>query len=254
MKLLFAFLIGIFVFTNLMAEEESSTSFSVSVGQDPVFGFYPSFNGSISIGESSQFTVYGVFWTADILGGNQGGLNLLTEFGAGINFTMMDGALNINPALGLAHGNYQSGGGLPVLVDNIVPSLGIYYSSGAFSSSFYAVYWKGLRKEGNVTPYYDLLEYVIQPSFEISDYVSLGLYLDHLLTTTDNSNIVESAHKTETTTTYFWVGPSLKLTFHKGINVMFTIGPDLVDYMNTLPDGQEAKIKEYYKMLLNIPF
>lgn len=254
MKLIYTIFLALFFLVNLRAEEAPTTTFSVSVGQDPVFGFYPSFNGSISIGENSQFTAYGIFWTADALGGNLGGLNLLTEFGAGINFTLMDGALNINPSLGMAHGNYQSGGGLPVLVDNIVPSLGVYYAKGSFNGSFFAVYWKGLRKEGKVTPYYDLMEYIIQPSFSISNYVSLGLYLDHLLTTVDNSNINPSNSVSETSTTYFWVGPSVKLTFQKGINVMFTVGPDLVDYFNTLPAGQDAKIKEYYKMLMNIPF
>ncbi len=236
------------------AEEAPATTFGVTVGQDPIFGFYPSFYGSIAIGESTQFTMYGVFWTADALGGNLGGLNLLTEFGAGLNFTMMDGALNINPSIGFAHGNYQSGGGAPVIADNIVPSIGVYYGSGSFYGSFNAIYWKGLRKESSVTPYYDMIEYVIQPTFALSPFMSVGLYYDHLLTTVDNSNQVSSGSTKETNTTYLWVGPSLKFTFNKGINVMFSAGADLTDYMNDMPAGQEEKIKEYYKMVLNIPF
>lgn len=243
---------------SVRAEDKApATTFSLSMGQDPIFGFYPSFAGSIALSETMQFTAYGIFWTADALGGNYGGLNLLTEFGAGLNFTMAEGKLNINPQIGLAHGNYQSGGGDHVLADNIVPSLGIYYGEGDFYMSFNAIYWKGLRKEAKVTPYYDMIEYTLQPSIALSPNFGIGLYFDHLLTKADyeDYNIAhpEEKGKTETTTTYLWVGPSLKFTFSKGINCMFSFGADFAQYLNDATKD-DAKIMEYYKLVLNIPF
>jgi hypothetical protein len=256
-KFYYLLLLCMFSLSANAKDEAPATSFGVSLGQDPIFGFYPSFNGSIAITDNMQFTAYGIFWTADALGGNLGGLNLLTEFGGGLNFTLMDGALNINPQLGFAHGNYQSGGGAPVIADNIVPSLGIYFNKGDFSASLNGIIWKGLRKAGSNTPYYDLMEYTFQPSYALSRFFSIGLYYDHLLCKADYAKYNKmhvDQHKSETTTAYLWVGPSVKVSFGKGINVMFTAGADLTEYMNDQPAGYEEKVKEYYKMVLNIPF
>jgi len=203
-----------------------------------------------------QFTLYGVFYTQDALGyGN--GTNLMTEIGCGLNFTMMDGALNINPQLGIGNGNYQSGGGRPVFADNIVPSLGVYYAKDDFSAAFNFIYWKGLRKQAASQPYLDMAQILFQPSFNLSKSFALGLYVDNLMAKNDwegDRPEWASYKKGEMNVFYFWLGPSFKFNFNKGINVMFTAGVDLVDYFNTMPEGQKEVLKDYYKMVLTIPF
>jgi hypothetical protein len=264
MRKLAIILLTLLVCVSLSAEEKDpATTFSVSVGQDPAFGFYPSFFGTIELKKNLQFTTYGIFWTADNLGGYNGGLNLLTEFGVGLNFTLLDSALNINPQLGFAHGNYQSGAGSPVIADNIVPSIGVYYSADYFNLSLNVIYWKGLRKEAGNSPFINMLEYTIQPSYAVSKFFTVGLYYDHLFTEyncdryKNNPKYKYAPIQPYKYTTYLWIGPSIKFTFNKGINVMFTAGMDLVDYMNDSDIyGQpvDKRIKEYYKLIMNIPF
>lgn len=238
--------------SSALAEDDGAT-FSLTLAQDPAFGFYPTVAGSIPISDNSQFTFYGVYWTQDALGGNLGGLNLLTEFGAGINFTLADGALNINPALGFAHGNYQSGGGRPVIADNIVPSIFVAYAAGNFSASLGAIYWKSFRNEAKVTPLIDLIDYNFNVGIALSKYFTVGLFYDHLLYGTDNSNQTEDS-ETELVTSYFWVGPMCKINFKSNASVMFTFGPDLVDQFNDDIESDMKKIKDYYKLSTTISF
>lgn len=152
-----------FAFSEDATQEKSDgSSLSVSLAQDPSFGFYPSVYGSIPIGETTSLTFYGIFWTQDALAGNLGGIGLLTEFGVGLNFSMLDGKLNINPSLGIGNGKFQSGGGRHVIGDDIVPSVYVTYSTDALETTIGGIYWKGLRREEMVTPYLDQIEYFLQ--------------------------------------------------------------------------------------------
>lgn len=249
---LFTALFFLFFSLNMQAEE-SNTTFSVTLGQDPAFGFYPSVAGSIGISDNSQFTFYGVFWTQDALAGYAGGLNLLTEWGAGVNFTLLDGALNINPSLGLAHGNFQSGGGRPVIADNIVPSLYIIYTKDNFFLNISGIYWKSFRNEAKVTPLIDLLDYSFQTGFSLGKYFSLGLYYDHLFYTEDNSNQISSG-KRETVTSYLWIGPIVGIQFKENASVMFSFGADLVEQFNDNIPSNAKKINDYYKLTTSFGF
>lgn len=248
MKYIYTILVVFFLITNVKAEETSTTSFSLSIAQDPVFGFYPSFYGSFGLSDNMQFTLYGVLYTQDALGYSDG-TNLLTEIGCGLNFSMLEGALNINPQLGIGNGNYQSGGGRPVVADNIVPSIGVYYTKESFSAALNFIYWKGFRKEAKEQPYIDMMQILFQPSINISKNVAIGIYFDNLMLKAETDD-----DKGKLETYYFWLGPSFKFNFNKGVNVVFTGGIDLVDYFKTMPDGREEVLKDYYKMVLNLPF
>lgn len=226
-------------------EKSDSSSLSVSLAQDPSFGFYPSVNGSIPIGGTTSLTFYGIFWTQDALAGNLGGIGLLTEFGVGLNFSMLDGKLNINPSLGLGNGKFQSGGGRHIIGDDIVPSVYVTYSTDALETTIGGIYWKGLRREEMVTPYLDQIEYFLQSWYKASNHISVGLYVDHFLITEDNKI------ETKTNTSYFWFGPAIKFTVSSGASFWFTVGPDFVDYLN---NADNKAIKDYYKMVVTFNF
>ncbi len=234
-------------------EQKAEPTFSLELNQDPATGFYPSFYGGLPLCDDHTLTFYGTFWTADYWGGGQKGINLMTEFGVGVNFSLFDEALNINPSIGFAHGNYTSGGGRPVVGDNIVPSLSISYESDIFNLEINGIMWKQLRKEGKVTPYMSMMEYSIEPYFTISNHFSLGLYVDHFLTMSDNSNMSNEPEKS-TSTDFFWVGPRFEVTFKNDISAMLALGVDGKDYFNTLEEGTKAKFGEFYKLSLSIPF
>ncbi len=231
---------------------ETPSSLTLSLSQDPAFGFYPSLSGSIGLNKTMALTFYGVFWTQDLMGGNNGGLNLMTEFGAGLSFTMADGALVVNPNLGLANGNFQSGGGRPVIGDNIVPSLYVTYSRPSCTAAFATTYWKGLRREAKVTPYYDLLDYNLNLSYNLSNFISVGLFYDHLLTW--ETTVQNGDDNTKGYTSYLWLGPSMKFTVKSGASMWFSFGADLVDYMKDEIKSDDKKLKDYYKLSASFPF
>lgn len=238
-----------FNFANADEKAETPTSFTAVISQDPAFGFYPAIYGSIGLSKNTSFTFYGVFWTSPVTGDlrtNNIGMNLLTEFGAGVNFSLLDGSLNINPSFGIANGRYQSGADRPVLADNIVPSVALSYSSGDFVITGGSILWLASRKEGDVQ--YDLMDYYLNPSYNFSSYVNGGLYYDHLLFSTKTND------KTETVTSYMWIGPSLKLSTKSGASLSFIFGVDLVDYLNDEIIDKDKNIKDFYKLSASLPF
>ena len=48
--------------------EKREDSFSILMNQDSFFGFYPSFNGLVPIGDNIDLSFYGIFWTTDGFG------------------------------------------------------------------------------------------------------------------------------------------------------------------------------------------
>jgi len=218
----------------------SSSSFTLTLNQDPFFGFYPYVNGSWQLNESLAFTIYGVYWTQDISAGNLGGLNLLTEAGIGLNISIGDGSFSINPTIGFGNGNYQSGGTRAVVGDNIVPSLNYAYTNGNFSLTGFACAWLHLREEGETTPYLDFLEYSFSPGFDISKRIALGIYYDHYFTKTSS----EEKYKTS----FLWVGPFVKFKIKESVSILFSAGFDFVEQLNDLPSGQTAKLHDFYKL------
>ena len=240
-------------FFNLFAEEkaEREPSFSVTLNQDPLLGFYPGVSGSIPIGETTDFTFYGTFWTQDELAGKQGGLNLLTEFGFGLNFILLDGNMNINPVIGFGHGNYQSGGGRAVVGDNIVPSLYMDYTAGDMFFSFSTFYDIYLRKEAKNTPLVHLFDYVFKANYNFSKYFNAGVFVDHYLYADDKSFINPNDDKIKFNTFYFAVGPEITINFKENASVTFSLGPDFVDYLNK---EDNKKVRDYYKLSTTISF
>lgn len=248
-----AFSLFLFAFSSIFAEENSQreSSFSITLSQDPTLGFYPSIAGSIPIGEKTDFTFYGIYWTQDALAGKQGGFDLLTEFGFGLNFLMLDGAAYLNPNIGFGHGNYQSGGGRAVVGDNIVASIYAGYSFDNFNIIPGIMYYKNLRNEGKNTPLYHLFEYFLKFNYSVSRYVTAGIFFDHYLWGEDYSNINPNKDKIKFNTFYFVFGPEVSLKFKDNASVTFSLGPNLVDHLNK---ADNKKVRDYYKLSTTVGF
>lgn len=235
-------------------EPETPTSFVFSVAQDPAFGFYPSIWGSIGINDKTALTFYGVYWTSPTTGNNLSaqtiGLDLLTEFGVGVNFTMMDGALNINPSIGLANGRYQSGANRPVVGDNIVPNVTVSYASGNLSLTAGAIAWLAFRNEGPAK--INMFDYNISPMYQLTKHFSAGLYADLLMFEYKNTDpTLDDARGSYPY--YMWLGPSMKFTI-KNVTTTFSFGADLVDYLNSHVATDDKKVKDFYKLSTSIAF
>ena len=246
--LFFVFLFNTLILTTICKAEQDSVTYekenslTLTFSQDPAFGFYPSVNGYHQINDTWAFTYYGVFWTQDLLGGNQGGLNLPVEFGVGIDFILLGGKMNINPMLGVGHGNYQSGGGRPVILDDIVPSVFILLTSGKATYEFGSVNWLSLRKESNEEPLRNQYENFLIANYQHTKFFSYGMYVD-LFATSDKY----STGTIKSNLSALWIGPSISFTSNSSANLWFSLGADLVDYVT---NTNNPKIKDFYKLVL----
>lgn len=265
-KLLLCLFTLSFCFTAAFAQKEIQKEypqgFAITLQQDPAFGFYPGAFGSIGLSDNLSFTFYGIFFTQEALGIGFGGQpaaggKLFTEFGVGLNYSMLDGCLNINPSIGIDGGNYASGGGRVVIGDCIVPEITFSYAKNDFKCSATLICWKGFRKEGNVTPYLDLLEYVIIPTYNVSNHFAVGLYYDHFFTRFDNSNNPTSYSLKGTYSTYHWLGPLVKITLKSGTSLAFTAGVDFVEKdhnaLEFFGEKSNNNFRDYYKLSLLFP-
>ncbi len=235
-------------FNYLLSNEtnvEDNSFITVSLAQDPAFGFYPIINGGIPLNENLNFTFYGIFWTQDALAGNQGGIGLLTEFGIGLNLSILDGSLNLNPNLGVGNGKFQSGGSRPVVGDNIVPSVYVGLNLNKINSILGFIYWKGLRKEVLVDKYRDQIQYFLNFWYEIHKNINVGFYYDHFLLKEEDSST------SNTNTAYHWIGPSIKFKPKSNAELWFAFGADIYEYTNSIDN---ASIKDFYKLVFSITF
>jgi len=245
-KILIIFFLSILISKLYSNETENDNSYIIiSLAQDPSFGFYPFINGGFQIAENKFFTYYGIFWTQDALAGNQGGIGLLTEFGIGLNFSFLDGNLNINPSLGLGNGKFQSGGARYVIGDNIVPAIYFNVITGQINHTIGFIYWKGLRREELIDKYRDQIQYFYNLWYQINKNIDLGLYYDHFLLKEEDKYI------NSTNTIYHWIGPSIKFKTKSIAELWFSCGFDLYQYTNGL---ENPSIKDFYKLVFSLKF
>lgn len=214
-----------------MGPQKREATYTVALNQDAFFGFNPSFSGAVPVSETTDFTFYGIFWTrpsfnlagtgfTDIGGG------LWTEFGVGVNFNLMDGALKVKPQIGITNGSLLSGGaqvaGATVgarFADGIVPSLTVNYSDDKFESELYAGYYAALRQRNDAAAL-DFLHIWVNGGYKFSSLVSAGLHYELLSKTRDTYPGGGAA------AVYEWVGPYVQFTLPKGMFARFTGGAD----------------------------
>ena len=230
--------------TETAANGGRSDSYTVLMNQDAFFGFYPTFNGLIPVGENVDFSFYGILWTTPSFG-NGGGNDLWTEFGVGAAFYSMEGNLIIKPQIGLTNGALLSGGfrdanDVPTgtgsnFADGIVPSLTINYSDDAFEAEYYGGYYAALRNR-NDTGSLDFLHTWINAGAKFSDKFSAGAHYE-LLSNTRNVGGTDAV-------VYQWVGPYVQIKTDNGFFARFTAGADI----------EEGGDGDFYKLTAGFSF
>jgi len=227
------------------AAEKREDSYTILLNQDSFFGFYPSFNGLIPIGDNIDFSFYGIFWTTDGFGTALGS-DLWTEFGAGVAIHTMDGNLIVKPQIGITNGALLSGGvrddttGLPTgtggnFLDGVVPSLTMNYSDDAFEAEFYGGYYAAVRNR-NDPGAADFLHTWINAGAKIGPKFSAGAHYE-LLSLTRNKGGASAV-------VYQWVGPYVQFSTDNGFFARFTAGADV-------EDGNDG---DFYKLTAGFSF
>lgn len=218
--------------------------FSVVLNQDAFFGFYPTFNGLIPVGENVDLSFYGIMWTTDAFGTGLGS-DLWTEFGVGANFILNDGKLQIKPQVGLTNGALLSRGvrdedGDPTgtggnFADGIVPSLTINYLDDSFEAEYYGGYYAALRNRNEVGAL-DFLHTWVNAGYRFTGNFSAGAHYELLSNTRTEGG--------GTAVVYQWLGPYVQFSLKKGFFARFTAGADI----------EEGGDGDFYKLSVGMSF
>lgn len=225
--------------------EKRSESFTVVLNQDSFFGFYPTFNALIPVGDNVDLSVYGILWTTPDFSTNGGGGDLWTEFGIGANFYAMDGALTIKPQIGILNGALLSGGNTGAagvggnVFDGIVPNLTMNYDDDKFEAEFYGGYYAALRNRNDSG--LDFLHTWINAGYKFTSNFSAGAHYE-ILSLTRNSNPGGSASNV-----YQWVGPYVQFSLDNGFFTRFTAGAEM-------GGGAGGNQGDFYKVAVGFSF
>jgi hypothetical protein len=211
-------------------------SFQVGLNQDVFFGFYPTLAGSYSLNPSTDFTFYGILWTTPSFShAAPSGFGLWTEFGAGLNFNLLDNQLSVNPQIGFTHGSLLSSAlqGRPVVGDGIVPNLTANLNTASLEGEFYGGYYAALRNIGEVQ--LDYLHYWLNAGVKIGPVLSVGAHYEQLRNTKVTGG--------EASNVYQWIGPYAQIALPNGHSIRFSGGPDVVKSNETA---------DFYKLTLKL--
>jgi hypothetical protein len=145
-KLLLLLLIPVFSFAQEDEDEyRKHDTFTLTINQDNVFGFYPSFGGSIPFNRKWNFTYYSVFWTNFSYSIN--GINNWLEAGMGVSYVRK--RFTFNPSIGTTHGGVLSGAKEGKLLEGIVPAVLLSYNGDRLETDFSGAWYKSVRNYDN---------------------------------------------------------------------------------------------------------
>ncbi len=231
LKLAAALTLGTSITVSQAAYAEPDSSYTLMMNQDSFFGFYPSFNGLLAIDEDLDFSFYGILWTRDSFGtspgdSSTGGDDLWTEFGAGVNFHLMDGKLMVKPQIGITNGALLSTGNPNAdgtndggnFADGIVPSLTVNYSDDQWEAEWYSGYYAALRNRSDAGAA-DFLHFWGNGGYKFTPYVSGGVHYEMLDLTT--------AEGGDGGTVYEWIGGYVQFSLPKGMFARLTGGSEI---------------------------
>ncbi len=134
------------VFAQGSDSKEPSYYGSITVNSDAFFGLTPIAAVGVPLTDSIDLTGYAIFWSGI---GNNSLFGHWTEFGGGVNFSLMEGALNVNPQIGILNGNLLSrgGGSAPIFAEGVVPNLTVFFEQFGFEMEFYYGYYIGTKAD-----------------------------------------------------------------------------------------------------------
>lgn len=210
------------------SEEAPASSTSVVIKQDIFFGFHGIAQTAINVGDNLDATFYAILWTRPGFGAGGSGGNLWTEFGGGVNLTLLDGNLSVNPQLGILNGTLLSGAARGLAFEGIVPNLTATYGDGFFEGQVYAGYYISLR-DLDGSNQNDFVHYWANAGVSVVSWLSAGIHWEHLLQTA-------GAASDSTEDVYQWIGPYVEARSDAGF-IRFSLGADLVE--DAAGDGQE---------------
>jgi len=216
--------------TTSSVSADEKLEFALALNVDPLFGSNP-FMGATYHGDSLDYTFYGIQW-GDGSGKDWG---TWTEFGAGVAFTAMDGALTINPQLGITMGNLLSSGaeGDGIVGDGIVPNFTMTYDDDSYEGQVYAGLYLPLRdntETGQTTLEY--LHYWVNAGKKFNKYFSAGVHFEEL-SLLGGSNADSNEY-------YKWFGPYFQVA-KDNVGMRISAGVDLTD-------DDSASQSDFYKL------
>lgn len=215
----------------VQAQSDDRLSGGASFNSDAFFGVNPFVGLAYDTGDW-DLTFYGIFWGA---GTGQDWGNW-TEFGVGAGFSMMDGALYVNPQLGFTSGNLLSSGTAEpgIVGDGIVPNLTMNYGTDEWEGQFYFGYYYPLRDEapdeGTTLEY---IHYWLHGGKKFGNYFSIGAHFEELRLSGGSDVSSEDG--------YQWLGPYFQVS-NGTLGLRFSFGADLTD------DDDSFSATDFYKM------
>jgi hypothetical protein len=152
---------------------------SLTINSDSFFGLTPIAAVGVPLTDNIAITGYAIFWSGipnSAIGGT-GGFGHWTEFGGGVNFSLMDGALNINPQLGILNGTLLSrGGGQAAFNEGMVPNVVVLFEQGGFELELYGGHYIGTKTQTNAktTPLGVTTHSLVDPDIALLSSVPAG--------------------------------------------------------------------------------
>jgi hypothetical protein len=228
---------------------DSRFAASLGFNQDTFFGNYTTLFAGYAINETVDVTFYSILWHSPGLGFAAPGFGLWTEFGGGLNFKAMDGALNINPQIGVLNGGLLSQSIQPVVFDGVVPNLTTSYGDDFLESEFYMGYYIGTRGRATAgNPQLDFLHWWynvgVKPWGDCNDWksvLSTGLHYEMLRNTRSGGTAGFNPSNV-----YSWVGPYFQVTMPNGLGMRYSAGWNV--------DNKQVQGTNFYKVNLTYDF
>ncbi|MCS7022730.1 MAG: hypothetical protein NZ703_13325 [Gemmataceae bacterium] len=210
------------------ASSEGPFSGAITLNQDSFFGFYPILSGSYSITDRIAFTFYGLFWTNPGFSPTGTGTGLWTEFGFGVNFSLFDGAVSVNPAIGYLNGSLLSGSSRATVFDGIVAQISFSHAGKYTEGQLYGAYYIATSAPSNNNFVHWWVTGGVRPFADRTDWTqifSTGFHFEQLYQT--------KAKVGDTSNIYTWLGPYVQITFPNSIFLRITTGWDLQDRVSS---------------------
>jgi hypothetical protein len=229
---------------------------TISFNQDTFFGFYPVIQGAYAINDRWDATVYTIIWTTPFLSvrGLTGDANApfgpWTEFGGGLNYKALDGALNINPQIGILNGGLLSTPSAARVFDGFVPNIVTTYENDFWESEFYMGYYFGAR--GVTANSNDFLHWWYNAGYRpwgdgegFLSTQSYGVHYEMLRATNAGSAIPVS-------NLYSWIGPYWQTRFANGLVMRYSAGWNANEWGSFV--NQAGAFPDFYKVNIAYDF